>query len=96
MYYLNKLIRKRKKIKANPMATNTFCICNTFFSTTFKLSVGVGIRNCVRALKMKQLFNGILSVAKNAYIAPKIIINEILNTIDLIKVANIFTTNECK
>ena len=53
MYYLNKLIRKRKMIKASPMTTNTFCTCNAFFSATFNSSVGVGIRNCVRALKMK-------------------------------------------
>ena len=95
MYYLNKLTKKRKMIKASPIITNTFCMCNAFFSATFKSSVGVGIRNCVRALKMKQSSNGIRFVDKNVYIAPKIIINEILNTIDLIKVANIFTTNEC-
>ena len=53
MYYLNKLTKKRKMIKASPIITNTFCMCNAFFSRTFNSSVGVGIRNCVRALKMK-------------------------------------------
>lgn len=49
----------------------------------FKLSSGIGSKNCALVLKMKYLSNGILSVETKNKIIPKIAIHMLLNTMDL-------------